>query len=172
MHCLQSRCGPTATVPSLKLTLNVLIKQFKENGLVPETTVRTQRSRRFPKHDKLLIFGILAHEPETWNLNFHKWLKVTYFMQNEAPMTMPQSKIGYEHYLSSYKHFLARKMTSKRHSKYLCLIHFWKAAAAQWRLWRHWNSLGMIVLIKQFKENGLFPETTVPTQHSRRFFKT
>ena len=33
---------------------------FKENGLVLETAVRTQRSRRVPKHENSLIFGILA----------------------------------------------------------------------------------------------------------------
>ena len=40
--------------------MNVLIKQFKEKGLAPQTTVSTQPSRRFPKHEKSLIFGILA----------------------------------------------------------------------------------------------------------------
>ena len=37
-----------------------MMNQVKENGLVAETTMRTQRSRRFPKHEKSLIFGILA----------------------------------------------------------------------------------------------------------------
>ena len=40
--------------------MKVLIKHFKENGLAPETMLRTQRSRPFPKLEKLLIFGILA----------------------------------------------------------------------------------------------------------------
>ena len=40
--------------------MKVLIKPFKENGLVPETTVPRQGSRTFPKHEKSLIFGILA----------------------------------------------------------------------------------------------------------------
>ena len=43
-----------------KLGLKVLIKHFKESGLAPETMLRTQRSRRLPKPEKLLIFGILA----------------------------------------------------------------------------------------------------------------
>ena len=40
--------------------MNVLIRQLKENDLDPETSVRTQRRRRFPKHEKSLIFGISA----------------------------------------------------------------------------------------------------------------
>ena len=44
--------------------MKVLIKQFKEIDLIPETTVRTQGSRRFPKHEKSLIFGILAKEDQ------------------------------------------------------------------------------------------------------------
>ena len=40
--------------------MKVLIKHFKESGLAPETMLRTQRSRHFPKLEKLLIFGILA----------------------------------------------------------------------------------------------------------------
>ena len=35
------------------------MKQFKESGLAPETMLRTQRSRPFPKLEKWLIFGIL-----------------------------------------------------------------------------------------------------------------
>ena len=35
-------------------------KQFKINGLVPEAMLRTQRSRRIPKHEKSVISGILA----------------------------------------------------------------------------------------------------------------
>ena len=58
---LDCRCGPTATVTSLKDTgMKVLIKHFKERGLAPETMLRTQRSRPFPKPEKWLIFGILA----------------------------------------------------------------------------------------------------------------
>ena len=38
----------------------VLIKHFKESVLAPETMLRTQRSRPFPKPEKWLIFGILA----------------------------------------------------------------------------------------------------------------
>ena len=40
--------------------MKVLINHFKESGLAPETMLRTQRSRPFPKLEKLLIFGILA----------------------------------------------------------------------------------------------------------------
>ena len=40
--------------------MKVLIRHFKESGLAPETMLRTQRSRPFPKADNLLIFGILA----------------------------------------------------------------------------------------------------------------
>ena len=40
--------------------MKVLIKQFKENGLAPETMLRTQRNRPFPKPEKWLIFDILA----------------------------------------------------------------------------------------------------------------
>ena len=40
--------------------MKVLIKQFKESGSAPETMLRRQRSRPFPKLEKLLIFGILA----------------------------------------------------------------------------------------------------------------
>ena len=37
---------------------------------------------------------------------------------------MLESNIGYEQYLSSYKYFLARKMTSKSWSKYRWLMHY------------------------------------------------
>ena len=37
----------------------VLIKHFKESGLAPETKLRTQRSRPFPKLKGWLIFGVL-----------------------------------------------------------------------------------------------------------------
>ena len=40
--------------------MKVLIKHFKESGLDPDTMLRTQRSRPFPKPEKWLIFGILA----------------------------------------------------------------------------------------------------------------
>ena len=84
-------------------------------------------------------------------------------------ITMLKSKICYDPDLLSYKHFFARKLISKMRSKSLWLMHFWLAAAAQRRLWRHWNSLGMDVLIKPFKESGLVPETTLRTQPNRRF---
>ena len=101
------------------------MRQFKENGLVPETTVRTQPSRRSPKHQISLIFGILAkggpHEKKFGKLKFYKWMKVTYFVLNQALMTMPQRKIGYDQYLLTYKDFFAWKMTSKMRSEYLKL---------------------------------------------------
>ena len=40
--------------------MKVLIKHFKESGLTPETMLCTQRSRRFPKPEKSVIFGIFA----------------------------------------------------------------------------------------------------------------
>ena len=40
--------------------MKVLIKQFNESGLVPETMLRTQRSRPYPRTEKWLVFGILA----------------------------------------------------------------------------------------------------------------
>ena len=40
--------------------MKVLIKHFKESDLAPETMLRTQRSRKFPKPEKSLFFGILA----------------------------------------------------------------------------------------------------------------
>ena len=56
--------------------MKVLIKHFKESGLVPETMQRTQRSRQFPKAENWLIFGILAkegpHENFLESLNFKK----------------------------------------------------------------------------------------------------
>ena len=39
--------------------MKVLIKHFKESGLPPVTMLRTQRSHRFLKTEKWLIFGIL-----------------------------------------------------------------------------------------------------------------
>ena len=35
------------------------MKHFKESGLAPETKLRTQRSRPFPKLEGWLIIGIL-----------------------------------------------------------------------------------------------------------------
>ena len=42
------------------ILMRVLIKHFKESGLAPETMLRTQRSRLFPKSEKWLLFGILG----------------------------------------------------------------------------------------------------------------
>ena len=54
--------------------MKVLTKHFKENGLAPETMLRTQRSRPFPKDEKWLTFGILAkggpHEYFLESFNF------------------------------------------------------------------------------------------------------
>ena len=82
---LECRCGPTAIVRSLKVTWNEGPDQhFKESDLAPETMLRTQRSRPFPKPEKWLIFGFIenwgAHENIFGKLQFYKWLKVTYFM--------------------------------------------------------------------------------------------
>ena len=40
--------------------MKVLIKHFEESDLAPETMLRTQRSRKVPKPEKSLFFGILA----------------------------------------------------------------------------------------------------------------
>ena len=42
--------------------IKVPIKPFKESGLVGQSKLRTQRNRRFPKHEKSVIFGILEEE--------------------------------------------------------------------------------------------------------------
>ena len=65
----ECRCGPTATVRSLKVTCNEGLDQAiqgkrpisrKESGLVLESMLRTQRSRPFPKPEKWLIFDNIA----------------------------------------------------------------------------------------------------------------
>ena len=66
---------PTATVTSLKVTWNQGPDQtLQENCLAPETMLRTQRSRPFPKPENWLIFGILAkggpHEKYLESFNF------------------------------------------------------------------------------------------------------
>ena len=59
---------------------------------MPVTRLRTQRSCRFAKHEKLAILGNLAeggaHEKFWEKLKVWNWLKVTYFVKNEALMTM------------------------------------------------------------------------------------
>ena len=64
--------------------MKVLIKHFKESDLAPETMLRTQRSRKFPKPEKLLFFGILAggdHIKIFWKASILQIAgKVTYFM--------------------------------------------------------------------------------------------
>ena len=54
--------------------MKVLIKHFKESDLAPETMLRTQCSRPFPKPEKWLIFVILAkggpHENFLESFNF------------------------------------------------------------------------------------------------------
>ena len=40
--------------------MKVRIKHLDGSGLDPETMLRTQRNRTFPKPEKWLIFGILA----------------------------------------------------------------------------------------------------------------
>ena len=40
--------------------MKVLIRHLKEKGLAPETMLRTQRNRPFPKAEKSLISVILA----------------------------------------------------------------------------------------------------------------
>ena len=41
--------------------MKVLFKQFKKNGELQENTLRTQRNSRICKHEKSVIFGILAN---------------------------------------------------------------------------------------------------------------
>ena len=41
------------------LGMKALIMHFKKSALASETMLRTQRSRRFPKPEKSVIFGIL-----------------------------------------------------------------------------------------------------------------
>ena len=73
--------------------MKVLIKHFKESGLDPETMLRTQRSRLFPKPEKWLIFGILSkggsHETFLESLATVTSLKNTW---NEGPDEAPQGK--------------------------------------------------------------------------------
>ena len=56
------------------LGMKILIKHFKESGLVPKPMLRTQRSHPFPKPEKWLIFAILAkggpHENFLESFNF------------------------------------------------------------------------------------------------------
>ena len=72
---LECRCGPTATVTSLKATwIEGFHQAHQGSGLAPETMLRTQRSRPFSKPEKWLIFGILAkwgpHDNFLENFNF------------------------------------------------------------------------------------------------------
>ena len=58
---LECRCGPTATVTSLRFTWNEGPDQaLQKSGLAPETMLRTQRSCPFLNFEKWLIFGILT----------------------------------------------------------------------------------------------------------------
>ena len=54
------RANGDCDVTESYLDVKVLLKHFKESGLTPETMLRTQSSRPFPKPEKSLIFGILA----------------------------------------------------------------------------------------------------------------
>ena len=97
--------------------MKFLIKHFKESGLAPETMLRTQRSRPFPKPEKWLIFSNLAkggpHENLLERFNLKKRLEVTYFMKNEALMTMLQWISGCDYYFLSLDHFCFPNLPSK-----------------------------------------------------------
>ena len=67
--------------------------------------------------------------------------------------------------------FISKICPPKRAYKISFFRNNWNAAAGQRRLWSHWKLLGMKVLIKHFNESGLAPETMLPTQRSRPFFK-
>ena len=72
---LDCRCGPTATVTSLKVIWNEGPDQaLQGKRLTPETMLRTQGSRPFLKPEKSLIFGLLTkgglHENFMKSFNF------------------------------------------------------------------------------------------------------
>ena len=99
--------------------------KHKESDLAPKNLLRRQRSRPFPKPEKSVIFGMLGKQGTTWKgfgkLKFYKWPKVTYYMYNEALITMVRWKSDCEHYLLSYEHFYLQNLPSKMGSKNPCL---------------------------------------------------
>ena len=50
-------------------------------------------------------------------------MKVIYFVQNDAPITMLHTKISCNHHVFSYKHFFAQKMAREMRSKNLWLMY-------------------------------------------------
>ena len=174
---LESGCGPTATLTSQKTTwTKVLIKHFKESGLAPESMLRTQRSRLFPKPKKRLIFGILANGGTPWkfleSFNFTNGWKWHILCKLRRWWGWCNGKVTVTITCWAMSIFVSQLCPRKWAWKSAFYRNNWNAAAGQRQLWRHWKLLGMRVLIKHFRKRGLAPETMLRTQHSRQFLKT
>ena len=158
------------------LGMKVLIKHFKENGLVLEIKLRTQRSRLFPKSEKTLVFGILAKlgSPSKFvcKLQFFKigW-KWHILCKMSRWWRWRNGKVALTIICLVMSIFISEICPLKWVWKSASYRNNWNASAGQRRLWRHWKLLGMKVLIKHFKKSGLSPETMLRTQRSRPFPK-
>ena len=157
------------------LGMKVLIKLFKESTLAPEIMLRMQRSRPFLKPEKWLIFGILAKGVLHKNFlktfcftNGYKW-PILCKMRRGWPWC--NGKLAVIIICWAMSIFIFQICLPIWAWKRTFYFSNWNAAGSQRRLWRYWKLLGMKVLIKHFKENGLAPETMLRAQRSRPFPK-
>ena len=157
------------------LGMKVLIKHFKESGLVPETMLRTQRCRPFPKPEKSLIFGISAkgapHENFLESFNFTKGWKWHISCRMRRWWQWSNGKVAVINIWWAMSIFISQICPPKWPWKSAFYRNNWNAAAGQRPLWRHSKLLGMKVLIKHSKESGLTPDTMLRTQRSSRLPK-
>ena len=158
-------------IPGMK----VLIKHFKESGLAPETMLRTQRSRRFPKPEKSVTFGILAKEGphesilESWNFRngwkCHIWCKLRRWSR------WCNGKVAVSTICWVMSILMSKFCPWKWAWKTRAYRNIWNAAAGQRQPWHHSKVLGVKVLIKQLKGSSLAPETMLCSQRSPRIPK-
>ena len=155
--------------------MKALINHFKESGLTLKVMLRTQSSRPFPKCRKLLSFGILAkggpHDIFLESFHFTNGWKWHNFCKIRRLWRWFIKKLAVTIIFLAMSIFISQICPPKLAWKSSFYRNNWNAAAGQRRLWRHWKLLGIKVLIKHFKENGLAPETMLRRQRSRPFAK-
>ena len=173
---LEVRCGQRRLWRHWKLLgTKVLIKHFKESGLAPETMLRTQRSRQFPKPENWLILCILAkggpQENFLENFNFTKPESYIFYVKWGADEDGVMEKWLWLLFVELWTYLSPIIYPPKWAWKSAFYRNNWNAAAGKRPMCRHWKLLGMKVLIKHFKESGCTPETMLRRQCSRPFPK-
>ena len=136
----------------------------------------TQRSSRFPKPEKWVIFFHFSKRGTPWKifleiLNFRNGWKWHFLCKMRRFFRWFNGKVTVTISCWVMSFFIFQICPPKRAWKTAFYRSIWNADAGQRRPWRHWKILGMKHLIKYFKEICVARKTMLPTQSSPRFPK-